>query len=138
MALGVRTMPTSNGARRSERVSFAIPITISGKDANGRPFKEVSLTLVISKNGGLIITFHKLEKGSQIVIENPALSRTAIARVVWVSQGRSPDIPFEAGVELAGASYLWPVEFPPVAERGEIALRPYPGNGGVPDRGSPV
>ncbi len=104
-------MPGINGARRSERLAFAIPITISGNDADGRRFKETSRTLVFSETGGLIAASNRPAKGSQIVIENPALSRVATAKVVWVRDDRTLDNLYEVGVEVEGADYLWPVEF---------------------------
>lgn len=113
-------MPDFNPVRRSERIPLAIPITVSGRDASGRSFKERSRTLIVNKHGGLIAVSHKLEKGSQILIENPALSRGATAKVIQAGAGRFPDASFEAGVEVDGAGYLWPAEFNEVAARGSL------------------
>lgn len=113
-------MPTFNPVRRSERIPLAIPITVSGRDASGRSFKERSRTLIVNKHGGLISVSHKLEKGSHILIENPALSRSVTAKVIQAGDGRLPDAPFEAGVEVDGAGYLWPAEFNEVAARGSL------------------
>ncbi len=101
-------MATQTGFRRSPRVPLVIPITVSGKDVNDQPFREACQTLVVSNHGGLIAASRKLAKGSQIVIENPSLSRVATARVTCVADGRSPATPFEVGVEVKGAGYLWP------------------------------
>ena len=46
--------------RRSTRLSIAIPITISGKDAGGASFRENVHTLVVNTHGAKVITCHEL------------------------------------------------------------------------------
>lgn len=117
-------MPTYYPMRRSERVPLAIPIIISGKDSSScRNFKESSRTINVSKYGGLIATSYKWEQGSQILIENRALSRAATAKVVWVGEGGFAGSPFEAGVEVDGQAHLWPVVEPPLTLKEYTAAR---------------
>lgn len=111
-------MFSEDKVRRSERLPFPVPIVICGKDADGCYFTEGCWTILISRHGGLIATSHKLASGGQLQIENPALSRTATAKVVCVNEGQPPDTLFEVGVEVEGADYLWPVEFVRSERRG--------------------
>lgn len=100
-----------NDLRGSERILFAVPITISGRDASGCEFMELSHTKVISRHGALIATSRKLAPGSRIRIENRSLSRWTIAQVIRLADGRSPRTPYEAGVELVDdGAYLWPLD----------------------------
>ncbi len=111
-------MTTQTGIGKGTRIPLSIPITISGKDADGQPFKETARTLIVSSTGGLIAASHKPVKGSQIEIENPALSRTATAQVVWVAERRAAGSSFfELGVKVSGGAYLWPIEFPYALEK---------------------
>ncbi len=104
-------MTTQTGLRSSTRTALEIPIAIRGKDANGQPFREAACTLVVSIHGVFIATSRKLVKDSPIVIENPAVSRTATVQVVWMPDRRYPGTPLEVGVKVEGAAYLWPIEF---------------------------
>jgi hypothetical protein len=100
-----------NDLRGSERIPFAVPITISGRDASGYEFTELSHTKVISRHGALIATSRKLAPGSRIRIENRSLSRWTIAQVIRLADGRSPRTPYEAAVKLVeDGEYLWPLD----------------------------
>ena len=105
--------------RGSERIPFTVSIAISGRDASGCDFTELSHTKVISRHGALIATSRKLAPGSNIRIENRSLSRWTIARVIRLADGRSARTPYEVGVELEDAAYLWPLDLlvgaPPVS-----------------------
>jgi hypothetical protein len=107
-------LETSEAAgRRSTRISIAIPITISGKDAAGNAFKEKSRTIIINKQGAKISTFHHLTLGTEIKVENQLLGRSAQATVVWIGDRRSPRSPLEVGIQLGGAENIWGIELPP-------------------------
>lgn len=99
--------------RRSTRLAIAIPITISGKDTGGHTFKENSRTVVINKHGAKILTFHQLAIGSEVMIENRALGRTAKATAVWVGDRPSSKDAMEVGIQLFNAENIWGIEFPP-------------------------
>ena len=111
-----------NDGRGSERIPFTVPITISGRDASGCEFRELSHTKVISRHGALIATSRKLAPGSNIRIENRSLSRWTIARVIRLADGPSPRTPYEAGVELDDGAYLWPPELSAGGAQGNASL----------------
>jgi hypothetical protein len=112
-----------NDVRASERIPCAVPITISGRDAFGREFMELSHTKVISSHGALIVTSFKLALGSSIRIMNRSLSRWAVARVIRLADGRSPRSLYEAGVELGEGAYLWPLDSPVGVAQESASLR---------------
>ena len=99
--------------RRSTRLSIAIPITISGKDASGRSFKENCRTIIINKHGAKILTVHQLALGSEVVLENRALGRTAKTTVVWLGDRQSSKVAGEVGVQLVEAENIWGIDLPP-------------------------
>jgi hypothetical protein len=99
--------------RRSTRLAIAIPITISGKDDSGESFRENVHTLVVNTHGAKIATFHRLNLGTEIRIDNPALVRYVRASVVWLGKKPSPTGANEVGVQLLQAQNIWGIEFPP-------------------------
>lgn len=109
------TRPASMGVagRRSTRLSIAIPIAISGKDAAGNSFKENSRTAVINKQGAKILTTHQLALGAEVVIENRALGLSGKAIVVWIGDRVSTKEAVEMGVQLLESANIWGIEFPP-------------------------
>lgn len=109
------TRPASTGVagRRSTRLSIAIPIAISGKDAAGNLFKENSRTAVINKQGAKILTTRQLALGAEVVIENRALGLSGKAIVVWIGDRVSTKEAVEMGVQLLESANIWGIEFPP-------------------------
>ncbi len=106
--------PDGPGAgRRSTRISIAIPITISGKDASGRPFKENTRTIILNKHGAKIVTVHQLALGAEVMLENRALGRTAKTTVAWLGDRQSSREPTEVGIQLIEAENIWGIELPP-------------------------
>lgn len=99
--------------RRSARLSMVVPITIKGTDFNEQVFKENTWTIGVNKHGAKVATFRQLALGSQVLIENPILGRTALATVIRVGEKRFPEDPYEIGVELVEAQNVWGVKFPP-------------------------
>jgi hypothetical protein len=118
---------SSAAGRRSTRLAIAIPIALSGKDASDRAFKENSRTVIINKQGAKIITFHQLALGSEVMVENRALGRSAQATIVWLGDRKSSKDPQEVGVQLQEAQNIWGIDFapedwqegPPIGEGGQ-------------------
>lgn len=101
--------PKTDGAppQKSGRIPIAIPVTITGKDAAGRSFKEATHTVEIDRQGGRILTFHQLAVGAPISIENASLGQTALAKVVNCINRRSRQGPSQVDVELADLPELF-------------------------------
>ena len=98
--------------RRSSRVFTRIPVQASGKNTDGRKFKERSQTIVINAHGGLLYLQAALDLGSEVVLTNPATEEDQECRVVYL--GDTSDKGTRVGVEfLSPAPHFWGVEFAP-------------------------
>ncbi len=99
--------------RRSTRLTVTIPITLRGKEASGREFRERTHAVALNNHGARIITAHELLPGTELTIENTFAGLAAPAVVVWSGERRTPRDPFEVGVQLAKPGNVWGIEFPP-------------------------
>jgi hypothetical protein len=102
-------------------LAIAIPITLSGKDANGVEFTEKTRTIVIDGFGGKIVTKSVLSLGSEMTLHNPIVGQTARIRVVWVGEKRAAGEPYDIGIQFVGSQNIWGIEFPSY-DRQESAL----------------
>lgn len=101
------------GARRSKRITLAIPIIMSGTDRAGNAFQETTRTILVSKHGAKIKSNQELNLGAEVTIENRSLGLAANATVVSVGKKHSPSEPVEVGVQLSHAGNVWGIIFPP-------------------------
>ncbi len=122
------------GDRRSARLFISIPIVISGKDAEGREFKENVRTVLISKHGAKILTAHQLAMGKEVLLENKTQGNMAKAKVVWLGTRRTSKDLYQVGLQLVEAQDIWGIEFPPDdwtlkggEEEGQASRTPAPG-----------
>jgi len=98
--------------RRSGRLSQEIPIILIGSDAEGTVFSEETKTVVLSRHGAGIVSYHKLVAEQELTLRVKAASREAEVRVVG-------EIGQEGEKHTYGVSFLderedfWEVEFPP-------------------------
>ena len=99
--------------RRSTRLTVTIPITLRGKEAGGREFRERTRAVTLNNHGARIITVHELLPGSELTIENPSAGLAVPGILVWSSERRTPRDPFEVGIELVKPGNVWGIEFPP-------------------------
>jgi hypothetical protein len=102
-----------NRDRRSTRLSIAIPIVVSGVDAEGNRFSESVRTLIVNKHGGKIATTHPLAMGTEVLIENRVLGVVAKASVVWLDAPHHPGDMHHVALQLLEAQNVWGVAFPP-------------------------
>ncbi|MFZ3201441.1 MAG: PilZ domain-containing protein [Candidatus Acidiferrales bacterium] len=111
--------------RRSDRVSLTLWLEASGTDTHGQEFNQAARTLLINRNGAIIVLDRELAPQQQINVKRKApseLHREAPVRVVG-QFGRLKD-GYLYGIEiLDGAVDLWGVEFPPIAESAEAIAR---------------
>jgi len=93
-------------------LAIAIPITLSGKDANGVEFAEKTRTIVIDRFGGKIAAKCILSLGSELTLHNLIVGQTARIKVVWVGERRAVEEPYEIGIQLVGSQNIWGIQFP--------------------------
>ncbi|HKQ86239.1 MAG TPA: hypothetical protein VJS43_05635 [Candidatus Acidoferrales bacterium] len=104
--------------RRSTRITQAVPITVTGVDALGQPFKERTTTIGINCHGCKYQSKHYVPKNSVITLEIPRTQageppRSIEGRVIWVQRPRTVRELFQIGVEFDIAGNIWGVAFPP-------------------------
>ena len=104
--------------RRSTRIVQAVPITVSGTDALGQPFKERTTTVMVNCHGCKYQSKHYVPKNSMVNLEVPRLepgskARQIQGRVVWVQRPRTVRELFQIGLEFDTAANVWGIAFPP-------------------------
>ena len=98
--------------RRSGRISQEVPIILIGSDAEGTVFSEETKTVVLSRHGAGIVSYHKLVAEQELTLRVKTTSLEAEVRVVG-------EIGQEGEKHTYGVSFLderesfWKVEFPP-------------------------
>lgn len=106
------TEPQSKGERRSSRVFARIPVRATGKNTEGRKFRENSQTIVINAHGGLIYLQQSLRVGTELVLINPVTDEEQECRVIYL--GDTSERGTRVGVEfLSPSPHFWGVEFAP-------------------------
>ena len=106
------------GKRRSTRIVQAIPITVSGSDALGQPFKERTSTVMVNCHGCKYQSKHYVPKNSVITLEIPRPEgseepRIIKGHVIWVQRPRTVRELFQIGLEFESAGNVWGIAFPP-------------------------
>jgi hypothetical protein len=102
-------------ARRSGRLTLAVPIVILGSDGEGRVFSEETHTVVVSLHGAGIVSRHRLVAEQELILRAVASEREAEVRVVGeiASQGEM----YTYGVAFVDEGLdFWEMEFPAAAE----------------------
>jgi len=108
----------SNQKRRSTRIVQAVPITVTGVDALGQPFKERTTTVMVNCHGCKYQSKHYVPKNSMIRLEVPRQEagqppRSTQGRVVWVQRPRTVRELFQIGLEFDTPGNVWGIAFPP-------------------------
>ncbi len=115
------SMPSSDPGtqkRRSARIVQAVPVTVTGVDALGQPFKERTATVSVNCHGCKYQSKHYVPKNSTITLEIPRLDpaippRLLPGRVIWVERPRTVRELFQIGLEFDFSGNVWGVAFPP-------------------------
>ena len=97
--------------RRSVRVQVRVPVTMSGTQTDGSPFRQQGFIMSVSKFGAKLKTDLSLKVGSQVKIQPPKGSKPGVFRVVWVGREGTPRAG-EVGVEYLQVSNLLGITFP--------------------------
>jgi hypothetical protein len=103
--------------RRSTRISQAVPITVIGVDALGRPFQERTSTVVVNCHGFRYQSKHYVLKNTWVTVEVPSAEadrppRSVRARVTWIQRPRTVRELFQIAAELETPGNLWDIAFP--------------------------
>jgi hypothetical protein len=104
--------------RRSTRIVQAVPLTVTGVDALGQPFKERTTTTMVNCHGCKYQSKHYVPKNSIVTLDIPRPEpafppRTVKGRVVWVQRPRTVRELFQIGLEFEVAGNVWGIAFPP-------------------------
>ena len=104
-----------DSARRSSRVFKRVRVSVEGKNAMGRKFRESCQTIVINAHGGLLYLKAELAVGAMIVLANPFTQEEQECRVVFI--GDDVEKGQRVGLEfLSPAPHFWGVDFTPPAD----------------------
>src|SRR3984893_13970499 len=104
--------------RRSSRIVQAVPLSVTGVDALGRPFVERTSTIVVSCHGCCYQSKHYVLKNMWVALEVPQSEgdrspRLVHGRVTWVQRPLGVRELFQIGVELEIPGNLWGIAFSP-------------------------
>ncbi len=108
--------------RRTDRVSIAVPVQVSGTDATRQAFVEQARTLAISRDGATVVLNRKLVPGQKVTISRVNSNKWANARVIGQIGGQPHAYVY--GMALPPSSVnLWDILFPPLAQSEKAVLR---------------
>jgi hypothetical protein len=102
--------------RRSTRIVQAVPITVTGTDALGQPFKERTTTVMVNCHGCKYQSKHYVPKNSMVTLDIPRPEGGPFhtqGRVVWVQRPRTVRELFQIGLEFEVPGNFWGIAFPP-------------------------
>jgi len=98
------------GIRRSGRIFHKMRLQARGRSHDGRKFREVCETVVISANGGLLMLRHEVDHGEVLELFNPDTQEELECRIVYL--GDSGNRGMRVGVEfLTPAPHFWGFDF---------------------------
>src|SRR5437588_8149569 len=104
--------------RRSSRIVQAVPLTVTGVDALGRPFVERTSSLIINCHGCRYQSKHYVLKNMWVTLEIPHHEtgqppRQVRGRVAWIQRPRTVRQLFQVALELELPGNVWGIGFPP-------------------------
>lgn len=96
--------------RRSQRVFHKMRLQALGRNHEGRKFREICETLVVSAHGGLLNLRHEVDNGEMLVLVNPETQEEQECRIVYLGDTGSKGT--RVGVEfLTPAPHFWGIDF---------------------------
>jgi hypothetical protein len=102
--------------RRSLRIFHKMRLQAMGRSHEGRKFREICETQVVSAHGGLLMLKHEVNNGEMLVLVHPETQEEQECRIVYLGESGSRGI--RVGVEfLTPAPHFWGIDF----ERGSLA-----------------
>src|SRR3981189_455807 len=115
---GIASATAELRKRRSTRIVQAVPLSVAGVDALGRPFNERTSTLIINCHGCRYQSKHYVLKNMWVTLEVPHPEtgqppRTVRGRVAWIQRPRTVRQLFQVALELELPGNTWGIAFPP-------------------------
>src|SRR5712671_3629743 len=115
---GIASATVELRKRRSTRIVQAVPLSVAGVDALGRPFNERTSTLIINCHGCRYQSKHYVLKNMWVSLEVPHPEtgqppRTVRGRVAWIQRPRTVRQLFQVALELELPGNAWGIAFPP-------------------------
>jgi hypothetical protein len=99
--------------RRSTRIEFVTPVFLSGRDATGQRFRELTQTVVVNLHGCKLRTSYHVLAGMLVTLECPKAGTTGKAVCVKVWDAPAGVVGHEIAVQLIKPRNLWSVPNPP-------------------------
>jgi hypothetical protein len=88
-----------------------MPVIISGKFPDNKPFSEETVVVTLSKFGAKIKSALPLKEGVQLKLRPKGRKESAVFRVAWIGREGTPR-EGEIGIEYIKVSNLLGVAFP--------------------------
>jgi hypothetical protein len=99
-----------SSTRRSQRVFHKMRLQALGRSHEGRKFREICETLVVSAHGGLLNLRNEVNNGEILVLVHPETQEEQECRIVFLGESNSRGI--RVGVEfLTPAPHFWGIDF---------------------------
>ncbi len=125
--------------RRSTRINFTTPVFISGRDAGGQPYRELTQTVIVNLHGCKLRTSYRVLVGMQLTLECPKAGTACKAVCVRAWDPPAGVAGHEIAMQLVKPQNLWGVLNPPpdweIVTKNMIQGRP--GQGEPPARVPP-
>ncbi len=99
--------------RRSTRIEFVTPVFLSGRDATGQGFRELTQTVLVNLHGCKLRTSYDVLVGMVVTLECPKAGTTGKAVCVKVWDAPAGAVGHEIAVQLIRPQNLWSVPNPP-------------------------
>ena len=98
------------GDRRSQRMFHRTKLQALGRSHEGRKFREICETVVVSAHGGLLLLRHEVVQGEILVLVSPETQEEQECRIVYLGDTGSRGN--RVGVEfLTPAPHFWGIDF---------------------------
>ena len=72
--------------RRSKRLPLSIPVRVYGRTPKNHPFRDITLTKLISAHGGLLPLSFQVKRGQTVLLVNSFTGEERECRVVYTGK----------------------------------------------------
>jgi len=113
------------GVRQSDRINFTMVLEAVWRDAEGKDFTVQTHTVLVSRNGAVLLLKAALAPGQELLlrrIDRSRQVRAARAHVVAEIDKESDGILYAVALEDSAVN-LWDIEFPPLEQAQEALAR---------------